>query len=85
MNYALYEVVRNKGKMNDLPKTEIVEEESPVKRMKTVKNEREIAGFRSAMLKDGIALVKFLHWLSGYIGKPEISQLTEISIDEKLT
>ena len=85
VNYALYEVVKNKGKMNDLQKTEIVEEESPVKRMKTVKNETEIAGFRSAMLKDGIALVKFLHWLSGYIGKPEISQLTEISIDEKLT
>ena len=85
VNYALYEVVKNKGRMNDLQKTEIVEEESPVKRMKTVKNETEIAGFRSAMLKDGIALVKFLHWLSGYIGKPEISQLTEISIDEKLT
>jgi Xaa-Pro aminopeptidase len=85
VNYALYEVVKNKGKMNDLQKTEIVEEESPVKRMKTIKNETEIAGFRSAMLKDGIALVKFLHWLSGYIGKPEISQLTEISIDKKLT
>ena len=85
VNYTLYEVVKNKGRMNDLQKTEIVEEESPVKRMKTVKNETEIAGFRSAMLKDGIALVKFLHWLSGYIGKPEISQLTEISIDEKLT
>ena len=85
VNYALYEVVRNKGRMNDLPKTEIVEEESPVKRMKTVKNEREIAGFRSAMLKDGIAMVKFLHWLSSYIGKPEISELTEIGIDQKLT
>ena len=85
INYALYEIVKNKGRMNDLQKTEIVEEESPVKRMKTVKNETEIAGFRSAMLKDGIALVKFLHWLSGYIGKPEISNLTEISIDQKLT
>ena len=85
VNYTLYEVVKNKGRMNDLQKTEIVEEESPVKRMKTVKNETEIAGFRSAMLKDGIAMTKFLYWLSGYIGKPEISQLTEISIDEKLT
>ena len=85
VNYALYEVVRNKGKMNDLQKTEIVEEESPVKRMKTVKHEREIAGFRSAMLKDGIAMTKFLYWLSNYIGKPEISELTEIAIDEKLT
>ena len=85
VNYRLYEVVRNKGKMNDLPKTEIVEEESPVKRMKTVKNETEIAGFRSAMLKDGIAMVKFLYWLSSYIGKSEIAELTEISIDKKLT
>ena len=85
VNYRLYEVVRNKGKMDDLQKTEIVEEESPVKRMKTVKNDTEIAGFRSAMLKDGIAMTKFLYWLSSYIGKPEISELTEIAIDEKLT
>ena len=85
INYRLYEVVRNKGRRDNHPQTEIVEEESPVKRMKTVKNEREIAGFRSAMLKDGIAMVKFLHWLSGYIGRPEISELTEISIDRKLT
>ena len=85
VNYRLYEVVKNKGRMNDLTKTEIVEEESPVKRMKTVKNETEIAGFRSAMLKDGIAMTKFLCWLSDYIGKPEISQLTEITIDQKLT
>ena len=85
INYRLYEVVRNKGRRDNHPQTEIVEEESPVKRMKTVKNKREIAGFRSAMLKDGIAMVKFLHWLSGYIGRPEISELTEISIDRKLT
>ena len=85
VNYRLYEVVKNKGKQNNCPQTEIVEEESPVKRMKTVKNDTEIAGFRSAMLKDGIAMAKFLYWLSSYIGKPEISELTEIAIDEKLT
>jgi Xaa-Pro aminopeptidase len=85
VNYRLYEVVKNKGKQNGCPHTEIVEEESPVKRMKTVKNETEIAGFRSAMLKDGIAMVKFLYWLSCYIGKSDISELTEISIDQKLT
>ena len=85
VNYRLYEIVRNKGRMNDFPKTEIVEAESPVKRMKTIKNETEIAGFRSAMLKDGIAMTKFLCWLSGYIGKSEISELTEIGIDQKLT
>ena len=85
VNYRLYEIVKNKGKLDNRPQTEIVEEESPVKRMKTVKNETEIAGFRNAMLKDGIAMVKFLHWLSGYIGKPEISEITEIGIDQKLT
>ena len=85
VNYRLYEIVKNKGRLNDLPKTEIVEEESPVKRMKTIKNETEIAGFRSAMLKDGIAMTKFLCWLSGYIGKSEISELTEIAIDQELT
>lgn len=75
MNYALYKTVVR----------ERVEEESPVKRMKTVKNETEIAGFRNAMLKDGIAMVKFLKWLSVYVGKPEISELSEISIDQRLT
>ena len=74
INYTLYKSVTR----------EIVEEESPVKRMKTVKNEREIAGFRSAMLKDGIAMVKFLKWLSGYSGKDVISGITEISASDKL-
>ena len=88
VNYALYEVVRNKGRMNDLPKTEIVEEESPVKRMKTVKNEREIAGFRSAMLKDGIAMTKFLYWLDCQLpllqeGLGE-APLSELSVSDKL-
>ena len=53
VNYTLYKQVTR----------EIVEYESPVKRMKTIKNPTEIAGFKSAMLKDGIAMVKFLHWL----------------------
>ena len=82
VNYRFYEVVKNKGRQNELPKTEIVEAESPVKRMKTVKNETEIAGFRQAMLKDGIAMVKFLRWL---IPAVEAGGQTEISVDEKLT
>ena len=79
VNYALYDVVR-KQETGVRSATAIVEEESPVKRMKTVKNEREIAGFRSAMLKDGIAMVKFLKWLDS---RKELQ--TEISIDQKLT
>ena len=85
INYRLYEVVRNKGRQDNHPQTEIVEEESPVKRMKTVKNEREIAGFRSAMLKDGIAMVKFLRILDLRIKNLENEPLTEIGVDEMLT
>ena len=75
VNYALYKTVTR----------EIVEAESPVKRMKTVKNEREIAGFRSAMLKDGIAMVKFLKNLGSRIKNSEKEPLTEIGVDEMLT
>lgn len=37
--------------------------QSPVPLMRAVKNETEIAGFRSAMLKDGVALTRFYRWL----------------------
>lgn len=36
---------------------------NPIPLMKAIKNEVEIKGFRSAMLKDGIALTRFYHWL----------------------
>ena len=53
-----------------------------VARMKAVKNEAEIAGYRSAMRKDGVALVKFLRWL---IPAVKAGGQTEMSIDRKLT
>lgn len=36
---------------------------NPIPLFKGIKNPVEIEGFRSAMLKDGIALTKFYHWL----------------------
>ena len=72
VNYTLYKTVGR----------EIVEEESPVKRLKTIKNETEIEGLKSAMLKDGIAMVKFLKWLKPAV---EAGGQTEMSVDEKLT
>ena len=59
----------------------IVRETSPIPALKAIKNERELTGFRSAMLRDGIALVKFLKWLDERIGK---EKLTEISVSDKL-
>ena len=55
---------------------------SLVSPMKAVKNEAEIAGYRSAMRKDGVALVKFLRWL---IPAVKAGGQTEMSIDRKLT
>ena len=75
VNYILYKSVTR----------EIIEAESPVKRMKTVKNETEIAGFRSAMLKDGIAMVRFLRCLELRIKNLEAEPLTEIGVDKMLT
>lgn len=36
---------------------------NPIQLMKGIKNQVEIEGFRNAMLKDGIALTRFYHWL----------------------
>lgn len=61
---------------------EIVAAASPIPAMKAVKNKAEIEGYRSAMLKDGVAMVKFLKWLKPAV---EAGGQTEFSIDEKLT
>lgn len=61
---------------------EVIRHKSPIPAMKAIKNEAEIRGYRSAMLKDGIALVKFLRWLKPAV---EAGGQTEISIDKKLT
>ena len=77
----------------DLPKTNaaiyqaalqgchIIEQASPICLMKSVKNETEQNGFREAMIRDGVAMVKFLRWL-----KPAVERggETELSIDKKL-
>lgn len=61
---------------------EIVCASSPIPAMKAVKNDAEIAGYRRAMVKDGVAMVKFLKWLLPAV---EAGGETEISIDKKLT
>lgn len=61
---------------------EVVREKSPVPYMKAIKNETEIAGFHSAMIKDGVALVRFLKWLQPAV---QAGGQTELSLDRKLT
>lgn len=55
---------------------------SPIPLLKAVKNQAEIAGFRAAMVRDGVAMVKFLRWLKPAV---EAGGQTEMSLDEKLT
>lgn len=59
-----------------------IRRQSPVALMKSVKNEAEIQGFRNAMLRDGVAMVKFLKWLRPAV---EAGGETEMSVDRKLT
>ena len=59
----------------------VVPAPSPIAAMKAVKNDVEIEGFRRAMLRDGVAMVKFLAWLRPAV---ENGGQTECSIDEKL-
>lgn len=60
----------------------LISHPSPIPAMKAVKTEAEQQGFRQAMIRDGVALVRFLRWL-----KPAIAAggQTEMSIDRKLT
>lgn len=56
--------------------------DSPVAKMKAVKNETEINGFKRSMLSEGIAMVKLLHWLKPAVEKGGIR---ELDVDKKLT
>lgn len=56
--------------------------DSPVAAMKAVKNDVEIAGFKKAMLSEGIAMVKLLRWLKPAVEKGGV---TELDVDKKLT
>ena len=78
----------------------VVRDASPVPAMKIMKNEAEIAGYRRAMLRDGVSMVRFLMWLEESMrslsdeeeGRESLSGfnsekelLTEMGVDKKLT
>ncbi len=59
----------------------VVDVPSPADLMKSKKNETELKGFRNAMLKDGLALVKFYMWMEKAVPTFEV---TEVTIEDKL-
>ena len=86
-NYAEYNILLDPDTTNytlarQVSCPEVLFETSPVPALKAVKNEAEIRGFHSAMLKDGIAMVKFLKWLRPAV---EAGGQTEMSLNERLT
>lgn len=73
-NYALVQAISST--------CPIINKLSPVAMMKAVKNPVEIKGYRNAMKRDGVAMVKFLKWLKPAV---QTGQQTECSIDRVLT
>ena len=72
-NEALYNLA--------IKNTDTIIAPSPVALMKAIKNPIEQSGFRKAMELDGVAMVKFLHWLKT---NAKIEEESELSIDRKL-
>lgn len=59
------------------------DKKQPLQFLRAIKDECEIKGFREAMERDGVALVKFLRWLDGQ--KLAGTLPTELGIDRQLT
>lgn len=72
-NEALYALATRHGQVQVAP--------SPVTLMKAVKNPTEQQGFRRAMERDGVAMVKFLRWLEKAV---PTGRESEVSIDRRL-
>lgn len=66
---------------DNLRSSTILREMSPISLRKARKNPQEIAGTRIAHERDGVAMVRFLHWLHKNVGKGDV---TEISAADKL-
>lgn len=58
---------------------------SSLEALRAVKNAAEIEGFRRSMLRDGVAMVRFLRWLEAQQESGALASLTEVDIDRRLT
>ena len=79
-NFALYVKISSpatKGPDTDSSgAVKIIDEPTPVEMMKAVKNMTEIASTEHAHIKDGVAMVNFIHCLKHSIGKKEITEIS---------
>jgi Xaa-Pro aminopeptidase len=56
----------------------VIKKADPCALPKARKNETELDGIRAAHLRDGMALTRFLHWLSGLDGTEGITELAAV-------
>ncbi|TDQ09886.1 aminopeptidase P family protein [Pedobacter metabolipauper] len=61
----------------------IIKDTNPSTYFKTIKNDIELANTRTAMLKDGVAITRFLKWLSEAIGTTMITELSAAAVLRK--
>lgn len=66
VNQRIVNTLKRHTKIHFLP--------GPIPLLKAVKNKTEIQGFRSAHVRDGAAMVKFLFWLGQSLNKKEITE-----------
>ena len=77
INYELYNLL-SKNMV-------IIEAENPTVLMKSMKNETELANFRIAQVKDGVALTRFMKWVKDSFADPSVDpEITELSAIDKL-
>lgn len=72
-NQSIFEALKSENQLIKAP--------VPGNLMKAQKNKTELEGFRTVMVRDGVAMVKFLYWLTHNAGK---EPMTEYSIGETL-
>lgn len=82
----LYTQIRNtKGKVllssaseaiqNIIPLERRIEAESPIMKMRIIKNEVEAKGMREAHKRDGASIIKYLYWLETEIDDQNITEI----------
>ena len=72
-SFAIRELAREQNK--------VITALSPLEEMKAIKNPTEIEGFRNCMIRDGVAMVKFIKWMKE---AAKTCKETEYTIDKKL-
>ena len=64
------------GKSNGAP---ILLKPSPLLLFKALKNETEIAGFRAAHIRDGVAMARFFCWLEKEVPEGKVSEVSAVA------